>query len=234
MPEELNRIVTDSLADGLFIHSPEARVQLLREGRPEAAIHDVGNVMVDALDHHLPAARARTAIVGLGLVRGRYSVLTLHRPSNVDEPATLERLLALLADVTRALPVVFPVHPRTAARLEAAHALGVRLPEGLILTPPKGYLDFVQLLDGAKLVLTDSGGVQEETTALGVPCLTLRDNTERPITCALGSNVLVGHDRQAVRRELERVLEGRFPVGRRPDRWDGRAAERILEVWRKG
>jgi UDP-N-acetylglucosamine 2-epimerase (non-hydrolysing) len=230
MPEEINRIVTDSLADGLYIHSPEARDHLIREGRPENKIHLVGNVMVDALDLHLPAARKRTVIADEGLAPQKYAVLTLHRPSNVDDPATLERLLQILGDVASELPVIFPVHPRTHARLEAARKEGMQVPERLRLTPPKGYLDFLQLLDGAKLVLTDSGGIQEETTALGVPCLTLRENTERPITCEVGSNVLCGRDREKVRRQLARVLDGSFKVGHRPELWDGRAAERIVEV----
>jgi len=228
MPEEINRIVTDSLADGLFIHSPEARAHLLREGRPEGAIHFVGNVMVDALDLHLPAARRRNALADEGVARRGYALMTLHRPSNVDDPATLEHLLEIVGDVASALPVIFPVHPRTQARLEAAR---VPVPARLRPTPPRGYLDFLQLLDGAKLVLTDSGGIQEETTALGVPCLTLRENTERPVTCEVGSNVLCGRDRDRVRAELRRVLDGSFSVGRRPALWDGRAAERIVEVW---
>jgi len=233
MPEEINRLVTDALTSLLFTHSPEAKEHLLHEGRPAPSIHFVGNVMVDALDLHLPAARKRNAIAEAGLTAKKYGVLTLHRPSNVDEPATLERLLQILGDVTRELPVIFPVHPRTQARLEAARHEGMAVPEGLMLTPPKGYLDFLQLLDGARLVLTDSGGIQEETTALGVPCLTLRENTERPITCEVGSNLLVGRDRVEVQRALARVLDGSFPTGRRPDLWDGRAAERIVDVWRQ-
>jgi UDP-N-acetylglucosamine 2-epimerase (non-hydrolysing) len=226
MPEELNRIVTDALSDCLFIHSPEARDHLLREGRPARAIHAVGNVMVDALDQHLEAARRRPALAEAGVTRGGYALLTLHRPSNVDDPGTLARLLTAVGEVSQKLPVIFPVHPRTRDKLAAAH-----LPSGLRPTPPKGYLDFLALLDGAKLVLTDSGGVQEETTALGVPCLTLRENTERPITCQLGTNVLVGRDRAAVRRELARILCGEARRGRRPPQWDGRAAERIVDVW---
>ena len=231
MPEEINRIVTDSLSSMLFTHSPEAREHLLREGRPGDGIHYVGNVMVDALDLHLAKARTRRALADEGLTPRAYAVLTLHRPSNVDDRATLQKLLEILGDVTRELPVIFPVHPRTQARLQAAHDDGLKIPERLVLTAPKGYLDFLQLLDSAKLVLTDSGGIQEETTALGVPCLTLRENTERPITCQLGSNVLVGRNREQVRAELERVLDGRFSVGQRPPLWDGRAAERIVGVW---
>jgi UDP-N-acetylglucosamine 2-epimerase (non-hydrolysing) len=226
MPEELNRLLTDALSELLFIHSPEAHDHLVSEGRPRGAIFAVGNVMVDALERHLPAARRRSALRDEGLERGQYAVLTLHRPSNVDDPETLKSLLKLLGDVSEKLPIVFPVHPRTRARLES-----VSLPSRLKPTPPKGYLDFLQLLDGAKLVLTDSGGIQEETTALGVPCLTLRENTERPITCQLGTNQLVGRDREKVRRAVEKILAGDPPKGERPPQWDGRAAERIVEVW---
>ncbi|HZS39504.1 MAG TPA: UDP-N-acetylglucosamine 2-epimerase, partial [Polyangia bacterium] len=231
MPEEINRLVTDALAERLFTHSPEAREHLLLEGRPDKAIHFVGNVMVDALDAHIAAARARPILADAGLVRGRYAVLTLHRPSNVDEPAALAQLLAILEQVTGELDVIFPVHPRTQARLEAARQSGARIPERLRLLPPLGYLDFIALLDGAKLALTDSGGVQEETTALSIPCLTLRENTERPITCRVGSNQLVGRDPAKVRRALAAILAGDFPRGTRPPLWDGHAAERIVEVW---
>jgi UDP-N-acetylglucosamine 2-epimerase (non-hydrolysing) len=222
MPEELNRIVTDQLSELLFIHSPEAHDHLVREGKPVANIHAVGNVMVDALDRHLPAARDRPT----GFDRGSYAVLTLHRPSNVDDPAMLKTLLEILGEVARSLPIVFPVHPRTQAKLESAH-----IPSGLRLTPPKGYLDFLALLDGARLALTDSGGIQEETTALGIPCLTLRENTERPITCSVGTNQLVGRDPQKVRQALARILGGDWPRGERPPGWDGQAGRRIVEVW---
>ncbi|MFI5288660.1 MAG: non-hydrolyzing UDP-N-acetylglucosamine 2-epimerase [Polyangia bacterium] len=231
MPEEVNRIVTDAIADELYTHSPEAREHLRREGRAEESIHFVGNVMIDALDQHLAAARGRRAIEALGLSPRGYALATLHRPSNVDAPAMLAELIEILGEVARALPVVFPLHPRTRARIEAAEREGLRLPEGLLLSPPRGYLDFLQLLDGARVVLTDSGGVQEETTALGVPCLTLRENTERPITCLVGSNVLVGRDRTRIARELERALAGPERRGERPPLWDGHAAERIVAVW---
>jgi UDP-N-acetylglucosamine 2-epimerase (non-hydrolysing) len=232
MPEETNRRVTDALAALLFTHSPEARRHLVREGCRETAIFAVGNVMVDALDHHLPAARARSVLADEGLRRGGYALVTLHRPANVDPPQALARLVEILGEVAAALPVIFPVHPRTRRRLDAAQVQGLQMPTRLRLLPPKGYLDFVALLDGARLVLTDSGGVQEETTALGVPCLTLRENTERPITCTLGTNVLVGRDRALVRRELRRILDGHARPGHRPYGWDGHAAERIVAVWR--
>jgi UDP-N-acetylglucosamine 2-epimerase (non-hydrolysing) len=222
MPEELNRIVTDQLSELLFIHSPEAREHLLREGRPADHIHAVGNVMVDALERHLPQARRRR------IPRGRYAVLTLHRPSNVDDPEALATLLAILGEVAEKMPILFPVHPRTQAHLKSA-----KVPAGLELTPPLGYLDFLALLDGAKLVLTDSGGIQEETTALGVPCLTLRENTERPITCSVGTNQLVGRDAQKVRRAVANILAGDVKPGRRPPNWDGHAGRRIASIWAK-
>jgi UDP-N-acetylglucosamine 2-epimerase (non-hydrolysing) len=228
MPEEINRLLTDAVADLLFIHSPEARRNLLDEGRPASAIQFVGNVMVDVLYAHLEAARARPTLPRAGLLPRGYALVTLHRPSNVDAPPMLEQLLEILGDVARELPTVFPVHPRTQARLAAwPHPL----PRGLTLTPPRGYLDFLALLDGARLVLTDSGGIQEETTALGVPCLTLRENTERPITCELGTNVLVGHDRDKVGVELRRILDGQRHPFERPLGWDGSAAERIVAAW---
>ena len=231
MPEEVNRILTDAIADALFTHSPEANEHLQREGRPPSAIHYVGNVMVDALDEHLSRARARDTLSRLGLQQGSYALLTLHRPANVDEPATLARLLTILAEVCRQMPVVFPVHPRTQTRLEAARKEGMAVPDGLKLMPPLGYLDFVRLMDGARLALTDSGGVQEETTALGVPCLTLRENTERPITCELGSNTLCGRDPEKVRRALAQILDGTYRKGGRPPLWDGHAADRIVQFW---
>jgi UDP-N-acetylglucosamine 2-epimerase (non-hydrolysing) len=231
MPEELNRIVTDSLADGLYIHSPEARTHLLHEGRPASAIHNVGNVMIDSLDAHIERARGRRALDEEGLTAKGFALVTLHRPSNVDDPANLRRLLEILGDVASELPVIFPVHPRTQARLEDARKQGLDLPARLRLTAPKGYLDFLQLLDAARVVLTDSGGIQEETTALGVPCLTMRENTERPITCMIGSNALVGHDRRKVRESLDAIMAGTFPIGRRPELWDGRAGERIAAIW---
>ncbi len=232
MPEEINRIVTDSLCDQLFTHSPEARDHLLREGHTDDQIFFVGNVMIDALFAHLPQAKARQTLQKLEVSRHGYGVLTLHRPANVDDPRALDRLLDLIDDVVSYLPLIFPVHPRTAGRLEAAKSEGRKLSPNLRLAPPLGYLDFVALLDGARMVLTDSGGIQEETTALGVPCLTLRENTERPVTCQVGTNVLVGSDREKLQRELSRVLSepARAPDLRLPDLWDGHAADRIVPI----
>ena len=231
MPEEINRIVTDSIADKLFIHSPEARTHLRREGRADDAIHYVGNVMIDSLDRNIARARERRALAGEGLEAKGYALVTLHRPANIDDPQSLRLLMDILGDLAAELPVLFPVHPRTQARLEAEQKQGLRIPERVRLTAPKGYLDFLQLMDAAKVVLTDSGGIQEETTALGVPCLTLRHNTERPITCEVGSNLVVGHDRQKIRNAIASVVAGTFPTGHRPEMWDGRAGARIAAIW---
>ena len=224
MPEETNRLVTDTLSDLLLTPSSDGDENLLREGVPASRIKMVGNVMIDALDRSLPAARKRDTAGSLGLARGSYGVLTLHRPSNVDDPATLERLLALVTRPGPSLPVVFPVHPRTRARLGDA----ARLPPHLRLVEPLGYLDFLGLVEGARLVLTDSGGIQEETTVLGVPCLTLRENTERPVTCTLGTNRLVGSDPAKIAAALEEVMGGHWTRGTRPPLWDGHAGERVI------
>lgn len=229
MPEELNRVVTDALADLLLTPSPDADENLRREGREPAAIRRVGNVMIDILDAQLGEARARRAGARLGLARNGYAVATLHRPANVDDVPSLTRLLSILGEVAGELPVVLPLHPRTRARIDAA---GLSVARGLTLQEPLGYLDFLSLLDGARLVLTDSGGVQEETTALGVPCLTLRDNTERPITISEGTNQLVGSDGSGLLAVLPEALRAgarrdQIPVVR-PALWDGHAAERVI------
>lgn len=226
MPEEVNRIVTDALADLLLTPSPDADAHLLAEGRPPEAIRHVGNVMIDVLDQHLDEARARTVWRRFDLAPHQYAVLTLHRPANVDEPERLGRLLALVAEVGAMMPVVFAVHPRTRSRIEQA---GNAIPSGLRLIEPLGYVDFLGLLDGARLALTDSGGIQEETTALGVPCLTLRENTERPITVTEGTNALVGDDPRRLRQALDAALASkRAEHPRRPALWDGHAAERVV------
>ena len=227
MPEEINRIVADALSDLLFIHSPEARANLLREGRPAEAIVDAGNTMIDTLS----AMRAPIDAIGApelhGLERGRYVVVTLHRPALVDGPLLAEAVAAL-ADLSRYLAVVFPTHPRTRAALEdiGVDARGDRFR----ITDPLGYLEFLSLVSSAAAVLTDSGGIQEETTFLGIPCFTLRDNTERPITVELGTNVLLGLAPDRI-REIPRLLPDVAGRPRRiPARWDGRASERIVDV----
>jgi UDP-N-acetylglucosamine 2-epimerase (non-hydrolysing) len=227
MPEELNRIVTDHLSDLLLTPSPDADRNLAAEGIADGKVARVGNLMIDTLHAHLPRARALAVPERLGLVRGRYAVVTLHRPSNVDDPAVLSRLLAALARVARELPVVFPVHPRTRARLAAPDL--AKAAAALKLVEPQGYLEFLSLTSAARLVLTDSGGLQEESTALGVPCLTLRENTERPITVAEGTNEVVGTDPERIVAAALRALEGRVSA-RCPALWDGRAAERAADA----
>jgi UDP-N-acetylglucosamine 2-epimerase (non-hydrolysing) len=231
MPEEINRILTDAIADLLFVTEEDAIEHLLKEGRPRSAIHFVGNVMIDSLRHFLPIAQKSTIGHELGLIDGqswrRFAVLTLHRPSNVDSADKLAELMSTIEAVASELPVVFPVHPRTKQRLAEAGA--IRNPQ-LRLIDPIGYLDFLCLLSQATLVLTDSGGIQEETTALGVPCLTLRENTERPITISQGTNLLVGTDPTQIINAARDILAGKSKAGRIPPLWDGKAADRIVEI----
>ncbi len=227
MPEEINRVLTDAISDWLFVTEPSGRENLLREGVPEARIHLVGNVMIDTLLANREKARGSDVLERLGLEEGGYAALTLHRPSNVDDPDQLASLFALFEEIHRELPVVFPIHPRTRAAIEKQ--LGGRAP-GIQLIDPLGYLDFLRLMADARLVLTDSGGVQEETTVLGVPCLTLRENTERPVTVTQGTNQIVGRDPDTIRAEVRKILDGEGKQGRIPDLWDGGAAARIVDV----
>jgi UDP-N-acetylglucosamine 2-epimerase (non-hydrolysing) len=231
MPEEINRILTDAIADYLFVTEEDAIGHLLKEGRPRDAIHLVGNVMIDSLRHFLPIAQRSPIGDDLGLKEGanwrRFAVLTLHRPSNVDSTEKLNQLLGAIDAVAQEVPVIFPVHPRTQQRLTQA---GITHHPQLRLISPVGYLDFLCLLSKATLVLTDSGGIQEETTALGVPCLTLRENTERPITISQGTNLLVGTDPSKIVAAAQNVLKGKSRGGRIPPLWDGQAAPRIVEI----
>ena len=230
MPEELNRVVVDSISDLLFASEESAVGNLAREGRPTSAIHHVGNVMIDALVRFLPRAAERDPAAALGLA-GEYGVLTLHRPSNVDRGSVLRPLLGAIASAARRLPIVVPVHPRTRDRLEALGlAAGLKDAPGVIVTEPLGYVDMLALLRRARLVLTDSGGVQEETTYLGVPCLTLRDNTERPATVSHGTNRVVGTRPPRVLAAIARALEMTPSSTRRPPLWDGHAADRVADV----
>ena len=232
MPEEINRILTDAASDLLFTTSPDADANLIREGIPAERIHRVGNVMIDSLRRLLPAAEKSRILEEIGLEAGRYALVTLHRPSNVDRREDLDRILAILEATAARIPVVFPLHPRSRARLEEEGLLpALRRIRGLNLREPEGYVDFLRLLSKARLVLTDSGGIQEETTVLGVACLTLRPNTERPITIEQGTNLLVGSEPGAVLRAVEEELSGQGgPRGRIPDLWDGAAAERIVRI----
>jgi UDP-N-acetylglucosamine 2-epimerase (non-hydrolysing) len=237
MPEEINRLLTDQLADLLFTPSPDGDENLLREGVPKERIHLVGNVMIDTLVRLLPAAeerwRGRPSLLGLpagAWQDGRYALVTLHRAGNVDDPQRLRALLAALEDLARRLPVIFPVHPRTRKQMQL-HGLA---PAGLHLADPLGYLEFLALQKHATVVVTDSGGIQEETTFLGVPCLTLRPNTERPVTVTIGTNLVIGEDFPRMLVEVEKILAGHARPGGIPPLWDGRAGERIAEVIRRG
>lgn len=235
MPEEINRVLTDQISDLLFITEKSGRENLLREGIAASKIHFVGNVMIDSLRYHLERCIPVTTTLhqhGGSLDPGHadYAVLTLHRASNVDDPAVLQALLGVVAQVSRRLPVLFPVHPRTRARIEQA-GLGTMLKsQSLIGLPPLDYLEMLGLLRTAKLVLTDSGGIQEETTALGIPCVTLRENTERPITAEEGTNTVVGLGSGRILSVVDDVLRTGGKAGRIPDLWDGQASQRIVSV----
>jgi UDP-N-acetylglucosamine 2-epimerase (non-hydrolysing) len=232
MPEEINRLLTDQLAEFLFITCRDARENLLREGIADEKIFFVGNVMIDALLESLPLAARRGVAGRFGLAGRRYAVATIHRPSNVDEADGFARILEILTGIGAELPVIFPIHPRTEKRAaDLGVAARLRATPGLTLTPPLRYLEFQDLLRQARLVLTDSGGIQEETTVLGVPCLTLRPNTERPITIAAGTNHLVGTDPDAVLAAARRLLADAAPATPPTiELWDGQAAERIAEI----
>jgi UDP-N-acetylglucosamine 2-epimerase (non-hydrolysing) len=236
MPEEINRVVTDALADDLFATEASAVENLAREGVAAERVHLVGNVMIDALRLTEPQWSASTIHRDLGLEAApRYGVVTLHRPSNVDDPERLHAMLGALRELARELPLIFPVHPRARGRL-AAQEVAWLVPgrpcpsRGLVCTDPLGYLDFVALVSRAAVVLTDSGGLQEETTLLGVPCLTLRENTERPVTVTHGTNRIVGVDPRRIVLEGRRALERRPEPAPPPPLWDGHAAGRILDV----
>jgi UDP-N-acetylglucosamine 2-epimerase (non-hydrolysing) len=233
MPEEINRILTDQIADLLLTPSLDANENLRAEGIPEARIRFVGNIMIDALFSSLDRAKRSTACADLGLEREKYALLTLHRPSNVDEHVAFLRVLDALREIACRLPIVFPAHPRTRrmiAELDLEHIIGkIR---GLRVIDPLGYLDFVQLMSNARLVLTDSGGIQEETTVLGIPCITLRENTERPITVEMGTNTIAGTETAKIVAAANQALD--HPpdkIGLQiPPLWDGKTANRILDA----
>jgi len=230
MPEEINRVLTDQISDLLFTTEASAEDNLKREGVDASKVHFVGNVMIDTLLAHRERARATNVHRSLGLDAGEYGLMTLHRPSNVDETDAFERLMRGIAAVAHDVPVVFPVHPRTRPAVSrSATAAALIDTNRLRLVDPLGYLDFIGLMERARVVLTDSGGIQEETTILGVPCLTLRENTERPVTITHGTNHLVGTDTARIVEAWEEVkTKPTRPAG--PPLWDGRAAERIVSV----
>ncbi len=231
MPEEINRLVTDSISDWFFVTEPSAVEHLRREGKAEDAVHYVGHVMVDnVLFQAEKLANSDTsAFEGAGFKQGhpQYGVVTLHRPSNVDDATTMGRIAGALKTIAAELPLIFPVHPRTRANLTR---FGIDLGPNVTLVGPQGYMAFLNLWKDATVVLTDSGGLQEETTALGVPCITIRENTERPVTVDEGSNVLVGTDPVRIVAEARNVIAGNGKQGRRPNLWDGHAAQRIVAV----
>jgi UDP-N-acetylglucosamine 2-epimerase (non-hydrolysing) len=234
MPEEVNRRLTDHLATLLFTTSPDADANLAAEGIPPDRVHLVGNTMIDTLLRFREAARARSTADRLGLDGRPYTMLTLHRPNNVDEIGQLTSVMDAVLRVGELARVVFPVHPRTSRRLAGTKLLErLEADDRILLTEPLGYVDFISLVDGASLVLTDSGGIQEETTVLGIPCLTLRESTERPVTVTSGTNTVVGTDAELIVGEASRVLAGRIPEQRVPALWDGRAGERIVDVIRR-
>jgi UDP-N-acetylglucosamine 2-epimerase (non-hydrolysing) len=231
MPEEINRLVTDAISDLFFVTEPSGVEHLLREGQPESAIHHVGHVMVDNVIFQKERLEREGLAEGFSLgykeANPQYGVITLHRPSNVDEPETFTNIARALGDISAQLPLVFPVHPRTQQNMEK---FGINLGPDVTLLDPMAYMDFLNLWKDSRVVFTDSGGLQEETTALGVPCITLRENTERPITIDEGTNVLAGITPAAILAAAARVLEGRAKSGQHPALWDGNAAVRIVNI----
>jgi UDP-N-acetylglucosamine 2-epimerase (non-hydrolysing) len=232
MPEEINRVVTDHLSNLLFTTEDSANQNLVREGIAEHRIHFVGNCMVDTLLKHVDTAIHHSPWQTFQLETYNYALLTLHRPANVDEVNTLNTVVDILNETAERLPVIFPIHPRTQERLKQGSFL---LNSRIIMCEPLPYLTFLGLMARAKCVITDSGGIQEETTALNIPCLTMRSNTERPITITQGTNKLVGLDRNKIQQNLSMILANDWPLGIRPPLWDGKAGQRIVDVvqdWR--
>jgi UDP-N-acetylglucosamine 2-epimerase (non-hydrolysing) len=240
MPEEINRVLTDQISDRLYTTERSALENLLREGVSGDRVCFAGNVMIDSLHASRPQARSASDTLlahgqdpALLQAAAGYGVVTMHRPSNVDHADTLRHVLETLRMVAQRLPLVFALHPRTRANIERFGLGDLIDPARMLLLPPQGYLEMLGLMAGASLVLTDSGGLQEETTALGVPCLTMRENTERPITVEQGTNTMVGRDRAAILNGVDDILAGRGKRGRVPEYWDGHAAERIAaDLWR--
>ncbi len=231
MPEEINRLVTDVLSDFLFVTEKSGLENLKREGIDDAKVHFVGHVMIDSLIYFEPMAAKSPILENLSLQPGTYGVITLHRPSNVDNKENFVKLLNAFEVIEKQIPLIFPIHPRSQKMIDQ---LGLREKvekmKNLRLLEPLGYLDFMKLLHNARLVLTDSGGLQEETTYLGIPCITMRENTERPITVEVGTNVLVGTDTERIIAEAQKILDGNAKKGQIPDLWDGKAAERIVKI----
>lgn len=226
MPEEINRMVTDSITDLFFTTSDTANRNLLNQGVGPEKIHFVGNVMIDTLITNMPRFKRPKIADNLNLSRGKFFILTLHRPANVDQGQRLKETIRQIVSNVRGMPVIFPMHPRTAKSFQE---IGIEA-SNLHIIDPMGYLEFNYLVQNSKGVLTDSGGITEETTIMGIPCITLRDNTERPETVTIGTNELIGTDPSAIKPALDRLFEGRWKKGAAPDLWDGLAAKRIVEV----
>jgi UDP-N-acetylglucosamine 2-epimerase (non-hydrolysing) len=234
MPEEINRLLTDAIADFLFVTEESGRENLLREGVDSSRIHMVGNVMIDSLEQSRQIWEHSDVLTRFGLGRGEYGVVTLHRPANVDDPVRLRGLVKALEEIGRSLPLVFPVHPRTRHRLETMEVdIGSSEAGAVRYIAPLGYLDFIALVAGSSLALTDSGGLQEETTALGVPCVTMREQTERPITVTQGTNRVVGTSPDRIVSEAFRMMANPPRQLSRPPLWDGQAAQRIVAILRE-
>lgn len=229
MPEEINRILTDSIADYLFVTEKSGMENLKKEGVPDEKVFFVGNAMIDSLTYYLKKAEKTTVLKDFELLSLNFVLVTLHRPSNVDTPEQITKLFNLLNEVAKKRKIIFPIHPRTKNNL-AKFDLLESLDENVLLTDPIGYLDFLALIKNAELILTDSGGIQEESTYLGVQCITLRDSTERPVTVDVGTNQLLGNDLDKTKQAALDVLDGKKKQGRVPELWDGHAAERIVQV----
>jgi UDP-N-acetylglucosamine 2-epimerase (non-hydrolysing) len=231
MPEEVNRVVTDAISDLLFTPAREADENLAREGIPPERIHFVGNVMVDCLLAQLPKTEHRNTLQRFGVEAGSYATLTLHRPSNVDVPEVLSGIVDVMIELSRELPIVWPIHPRSSKMLAQSGLLcRIDSTPSFKLIDPLGYLDMLTLTRRARMILTDSGGLQEEATVLGVPCVTLRPNTERPVTVEVGANRLAGNQPEGIRTAIQSVLDGNGPNIRIPELWDGKTAVRIVDV----
>lgn len=227
MPEEINRVLTDAISDYLFTTEENAEKNLLNEGRPKNSIFFVGNVMIDTLLENKTKADKSSILSTLSLTPGKYALLTLHRPENVDDKIKFQNILEALTEIAKLIKIIFPIHPRTVKKM---NEFGFNKNNPLVMVDPLGYLDFLKLMSQSKFVLTDSGGIQEETTILGVPCLTLRENTERPITISHGTNTLVGIDKDRIIKKSLALLNSSPTVMKTPPLWDGKAAKRIVEI----
>ncbi len=233
MPEEINRIVTDHLSDLLFVTEESGLQNLRHEGIPDDKVFFTGNIMIDSLLKTLEIAENSLILEKLNLCPGSYALMTLHRPSNVDDRSTLTYVLETVGEVANCVPVVFPCHPRTRQNISRFGLDTFMTKKDLIVTEPLGYVDFCRLTQKCKFVLTDSGGIQEETTFLQIPCITMRENTERPVTVDVGTNVMTGNDREKILQTVNLIVGGSPKPGRVPDLWDGHAAERIVDVLRR-